>query len=255
MTVLNIERIYKTSSNIAQITATVSSEKETFADLDAVLAKRFGGRIKLIENTVRNTTGRSYTPMVTAYVSLQSNSMDVNEDTMKNFKVVQANIFSDSENNIWKAIDLGDGVKRIVQTSNDDIEAILYERRGRLTSITTASFEPEVDFNTNQYVWYVDVASAEVRGGIGIVSGGKYQVIDRIKRAPVQVTASNFVAASDFDSDDSKIQLFEMDVFEENANLSPVRAAQAIEYYKLLYGSQPIFFKQLEDLINQLTIQ
>lgn len=249
-TVLNIETIYPISKQVARIVASTNTV-ETSKAYDDLLVDRYEGQVRIISNTFKDISTH-YSNMITCCVALERKSKELNAENLANHKAITANVFSDDENNIWKVVDLGSGNKRLVQTSEDDIESLLNERRMRQSRKLTASFSPSVDFQNGDYVLYVNAETASVHDGVGIVSEGRYYVVDRITKKQVEVSDDTFVIAEAFEDDEGKVKPYDFKSWEVLSSLSAASAAKAIEYYKILYGNHLFYFDQLTTLIKNL---
>lgn len=163
-------------------------------------------------------------------------------------ELVKSNAYMDeADQTIWKVDDDGKYIVRNMTESLDeliDIAEANLKPSNRMNPITVEASIPNFGGPDNtQYVYYVDPVIKETEFGIRLDDD---HVLCRSDQAKVEI-ASNLVIAIH--------ELRKMDQLpDELARIDKSDANQLIQYYKQVYGFNPGYFDDWEDMIREKTL-
>lgn len=249
--VANIANYAMLGPQVAAVVAETLSV-ETASDYAAKIRDRFDGRLEIVPNSVRKVTnaGREIArPMVSFHVRPVAESKPYTEEAVAQMRtVVEANVFADDEDATWQVVEAS-GVKRLVKKSDTDVAALLAAAArmniGRIAA-SAASIAPGV-IHEGEYAIFTNPETAQVDGGIVTYNtNGEMQILSRSTGALVTASHEAIVAHSafDFDKEDG-------DNVETAADFGKRDAKPVVDYFRVLFASQPGFFAQLEAMIRK----
>lgn len=237
---LSIQKIIPMGDKSFKIIASHANKAYSNEQYMEAVASMTDNKMRVVPNSIKRfgTGDFSYNPHVQLIVKANLKSKSYNDNNVKGLKVIASNVFmSEEDNAIWKKVGEGEEA-RLVQTSDDDYEAILNARKAR--NITTvSSMIEDIHAEEKDYVAFYNDKDGKVEFGVMASDGF---VVERSTESLVKVEPKQIVEAVAVTNDDTA---------EELASIDTSNLDKMLNYMKVLYGAHPEFFDRLESLIKQ----
>lgn len=238
---LAIQKITPVGGNAFQIIASHATRDYSNEQYMEAIAALTENKMSVVPNSIcrYNSKDFSYKPHVKMIVKANVTSKAYNETNTKQMKVVASNVFmSEEDNSIWKKVGEGEQA-RLIQTSDDDYNAILQARKSRSISTLSSMIEDIKPMEKDYVAFYND---KEGKVSFGIMASSDI-VIDRETNAAIKIEPKQVVEAVAFSGDS--------DLCGEIAMIQTENLDKMLNYMRVLYGNHPEFFDRLESLIRQ----
>lgn len=213
------------------------NRKVTPTEARAALSKTFDGQARVIEHSFRMIPGaKEWRPIMAGYILSNREVRDFEESA--NYKVMATNILMDkTDESLWQLATSPSGARYLTRQDNEDLFELLSMAKVRDVSIPTlASLASDV--KDYEYVSYVDTETASVRFGYAL-SGGitTATVLNRDTGTVTEVLKDMVIEVANLHGSDRKRAI---------ASSTP----DMVSYYKELYGYDPDYYAQLEEIIK-----
>lgn len=251
--VVNLQRFQKVNSGIVSAVFASSATRTvpSFTDFSTSVNKVTDNRFSLVEGSLFELEG-THVPMYRCMLAHNVESIEYS-DSMPGFTCVNANVFSDPDDNLWRLVGT-EGQKRLVQVSADNLESILEQKLTRNRVVSNVA--SDVDYKDGDYVCFMNAVTSQIDFGHVIVGQNTDLVLPRsnsakpIKIFPYQVLEAAFIphtsngkgeAVADSPSVWKRKQTMATEAdFNPNAYL---------DYMRSLYGNTA-FYRALENAIK-----
>jgi hypothetical protein len=223
------------------IVASVSSGSPSLEELTAAISDATNNRIRVVEDSVRKLS--DFGNLFGFFAVANTPSVEYKEAA--NMKVLAANIFEDDENCIWKVVGTGDE-RRLVQTSNDNLDEILAAKLSR--RIVTASYEDHAVAKTGDFCVFFNTKSHKVESGFAAETDTGIQVFSTASKtwesAP-EKTILGSIEGSSIENQPIQAQYLETAVTQESLK-------KMVDYMGKLYEGTEFYAKMVELINNRL---
>lgn len=241
---LVVQKVVPLGKKHAEIlfTAPTGVREQAFTDdnVAAAITHIYNGKVRLCENTVTRIFDGAR-DVFRAFVAANTPVMPYETASAEGFVNVANNMFSDADDNLWEVS--GDADNKVLRRlGNDDLSAVLSERRSRSVATAVAAIDVATSTKRHDAVMFFDTASEELQFGIMVDKDGAFVPNDAgtdgevIKVLPEAIVAH---VAHDMDAPAFR-----------NAPETAASKAIVLEYYRKLYGQNSAFYKRLKDLID-----
>lgn len=227
---------------------------ETASDYAEKIKKTFGGKLEIVPFSVRNVTASANIPAVSFHVRPVVESQPYTEEAVANMRtVVEANVFSDSDDATWEVVEAA-GVKRLVKRTDTDVSALLsaaMRKNSGYTRIAASNYETaQAIINDGDFAIFTNPETASADTGIVIYGeDGGLNVLSRSSGNLIACGHDAVIASSafkvEYEEGEEQVQVH------ETAALARSDVQRALDYFRKLYASQPQFFSQLESAIRK----
>lgn len=184
-------------------------------------------------------------PVVSMIVRANVDSLPFNEENVQNMKSVRANIFMDSDDNIWSVEGEGEN-RRLVQNAKEDLDEILSARLGRFSVQAAEHKEPETFYN-GDFISYYNTKFNKVRAGIGFHTKDGDIVLDVKNKTRYNLEHAAVIAAGTIPDEDKRI---EIDASLLQTSLPSSAANAHLDYMRKLFGNHPEYYNKLVELVK-----
>jgi hypothetical protein len=151
------------------------------------------------------------------------------------FSMMTASQAVDTSGKIWSVVTEGDGSKRVALEAGDDLEGIFKARMASRHNVVAPSQGAGLavaSFSNGDAVRYLDVASSEVKFGVGFHTTAGDVVVGR-DGSPVTVDSLQVLSAADKRALPVALQV---PAIPATAALAPEKLATILDYLKKAYG-------------------
>jgi hypothetical protein len=215
------------------------------SDIEKAFAEQFDNKVEVASDSLQYASASPYSGILTCVVRAKRALVSQAAAVARGFKEIANNVFADEGDVIWEVADTGAAVKMLVRTESEDLESLLGARQSRSIVTAASQLDMHADVAKHTAVLYTDVASGDSVFAIATA------VHTRDGTFTAFIPSKNEVA-----SDISTLQVI---VYSEN-NVEPahveyvdtasVSTDKALEYYTRLYGSQPEYLNQIEEILR-----
>lgn len=231
------------ASLLFTVPAGVSTRKGelTAARVAEAITKLYDGRVRVCESAALSHIVDGPRDIYRCMVAVNRPTVPYETASTDGFVNVAANMFADSDDNIWEVS--GEADNRVLRRiGSDDLNAVLQERRSRSIATAVSAIDTVPEIHRHDAIMFFDTASEDVKFGIVVGKNKAYVQEERNGRVlPFQAEAVLANAPHDLDA-----PRFSNAPATETASASVV-----LEYYKRLYGQNPDFYARLKQVIEE----
>jgi len=241
-----IQRVTPVGKRHASLLFTVSGGGDAKASeiaslVEPALQKLYKGKVRLCEGAVTQVFDGAR-DIFRCFVALNTPTAPYETAAAEGWTNVSANLFADSEDNLWEVAGEGDD-RALRRISNDDMLGVLEERRSRSMATAAAAIDETPQPNRHAFVTFFDTAAELFRHGLHIGSNRVYvPEAAGVAEAIVKVEPAAIIGVSDHDRDCPQ--------FPKAPDLAAASKSVVLEYYRKLYGQNSEFYKQLKKAIE-----
>lgn len=214
----------------------LSSGGKTFDEVNAAFERVVNNGLSLVPGTLYKRPDSH----LTAIAAVNVESRPYTAESVKDMKLITANVFADKDDFMWTVVGEGEN-KRLVQTSEQDFEALLTAAKSRRHSSVVAFVETELDVRPSDFTMFFNPASGEVDSGFAVtLEDGTFAVLSFTSGIAVPVNKQCILIAAQ----------------DERFAKQPVTAmsdgAQAyIDYLRSLYGEDNDYIRAFVDALKK----
>jgi len=249
--VLNIERNVRIAPGYYSVVlSSVDVGRDyRFSDYNASIARMLDEKFGVVANSLFSIS-TSHVPMYRAIIAANAESKPYSEEAVKGMTAVQANVFQDSDDNLWKLVGTGND-RRIVQVGNEDFDALLAAKQSR--QAITASYSAHVEYDDGDYVAFFNPITASIDYGfLTVRANGQHYVLPRASSQETKIIPDQVVEAAAVHSveiEKGKVMQGPAQWRQNAIEAGNYGAKAYLDYTRTLYGGTA-FFKRLEEAIR-----
>ena len=222
----------------------IKSYLDNFAQVEVAFADILNGKGRVIPKSVMLTDKEG---VASAIIELNTASISYDEAIKENsgFSLVTANIFADSDDNVWQVVEEG-GEKIVVRNSKDNLNELLKPN----AILSLASGVDVYDgFEAGSFVRHLHVATGKVLNGFAVDTCTVYDIETEQFR---EVSSVDILATVEVTKDISSDMLTAVNNnVASYTELSATEKLSLREYLKQLYGNAPDFLRSYLSAIDQ----
>lgn len=220
------------------------NQKPEEASVDAAITKLYGGRIRLVANTVSRVLDGPR-DVYRAILALNAQTTPYETASGEGWTNVNANMFADPDDNIWE-VSGSDDNRVLRRIGNDDLNAVLQERRSRHMATAVSAVDVAPSYGRHAAVLFFDTASEEMLFGLSVSPDKVFVPSDDGKGGEVKsFDAASVYGGSSHDRDAPSFA---------GAPETAASKAAIIEYYRKLYGQNKDFYAKIKKLIEDCLV-
>lgn len=211
----------------------------------------FDNKMSLVAGTlVKVENPRAGETTHTMIVATNKEVRPYTEASTKGMKLITANMYEDSNEDIWNVVGEGND-RNLVQLSDDDSEAIMAARISKRS--VTASTVDDVNFEVQNgdYVLAYDLVKDTVVSGFLLSFDDGIKVVDRNNLRNVTISHQGQIVAcvegASLNADNKGLNINNKEIV---ATFTADQAKAYLDYARVLYGNSK-YFTDLEALINE----
>lgn len=218
-----------------------NSERASEQRVAESISKLYKNKVRLCEGTIMEAEEAS-AGVYQAVVARNTETVPYETASANGFTVASANMFMDEADQLWEVG--GEGENRVLRRlGNDDLSAVLEERRSRSMATACVGIDIQPHVPTNSAVMFFDTASEEVAFGILVGKDTAYVDTDGTNGELRQCHAAAVMAYVSPDEGAPN--------FSKAPSIEKASTADVLAYYKLLYGHNKDFYNHLASLVRE----
>ena len=248
-----IQDVVKFAPTMAKVTGIVNRIPKSPEEVQATYASLSADRAMVVASSIKVFEEKD--PKVRYVISFLTiptrQSKPYNEEAVASMTLASANVYIDAGKTIWSVVGDGD-TKRLVQSSEDDLEEILSARK-RYLNIASSYLSTEIE--TGDFVSFASAIDGYPMYGSAIQfdKDGKLEVAVAgttvTKIDPMQIiTAVPF--AEQIKQYNEMPDTFKQGPFDTLANTTTQDADKLLSFFKKLWGDKPTFFDKLSEMVR-----
>lgn len=247
-------------ANLYRITASHGKTTKPLSDVDYanMITNTLDSRFTLLADTLEDLGDYNHSHVFSALIIANTISIKASaSEDLNGFRVVEANVFLDNEDKIWRMVGEGEG-RRLVLSEKEDLSALLNARITRKSTAIVASSAIHymgMPVNRGDYIMYYNTTASDYSFGFAVVSEGNVVVADRklgkiATISPAQVIASvmNDSMPKEIVDTQRSAMMLALETVTDNEFSAPM-ANTYVDYLSKLYKGTE-FFKHWEELIQ-----
>jgi hypothetical protein len=134
----------------------------SFADFQEVVQSAFGGRVSIVAGSLHDIE-TAHIPMHRMILECSAERIPASDAEKRGLTVVQANLFTDPSDNMWKMVGEGENRELMQLGGMDDFSAMLAKKQMR--NRVTASVADSLEFDDGDYAKFFNPVTAEIDFG------------------------------------------------------------------------------------------
>lgn len=235
----SLETVAPVSDTVLRVVAKFNRNPSA-EELAHVMSNHFGNRVEVVAGSFFSTHGASVgRTTITGYVRLPTQEMPLSETA--GMKEIAKNVYmSDEDNSVWKVVG-----SNIVKTTKDDIMEVASVAQVRPLN----RFKPEEALanvgayqgvNNTQYIAFLHPETATIQFGARVGEEHVYSA----EAGLCEISQLQVAHIRNLRGDD----ILDFAAAQEVASHYDIQ--RTVDYYEKLFGDDPEFWNQLEDIIR-----
>ena len=185
----DIQSVKQLSDNLFSMVSSLSVSEPSFEELAMAVSSATDHKVRVVEGSAKKVSeiGNLFHYLAVA----NTNTAPYSEAS--SMKVLAANIFEDSNSNIWRVVGEGDD-RRIVMTSSDNLHEILSSKLSRKIVTTRTKLPTSVAAKTGDFCKFFNATAGAMDFGFAVEhEDGKFSVVT--EKGEVEATRDSVVAS------------------------------------------------------------
>lgn len=252
---LAVQENIKFSPTMSLVIGSVNRMPNSLEEVQETFAALTDNRAMAIARTisVHEHTSPTLSYVIRFLAMPTAESKPYSEEVVKDMALASANIYIEGGSKIWKVVGEGDN-KRLVQSSEDDLDEILNSRK-RYLNIASEVIET-IPVSMHDFISFASTEDGHVMFGSIIGATDEHLLVAPYKQAtvakispyqvlvavPAEEVDKQYEILPDFQKQGEKLSL---------ANVTEEDTTKNLDYYRKLWGDKAMFFEKLTQLLRE----